>query len=109
MRMRFDMQGIRTDIAAEELMRRMFEGMKDACVMMEEAVVDECPEGEHEGSDTVALAMTIAHKVRFEGTSVIGTVGTGADYAVYNGMKALGIDSISSLSPAAKPFCTSAE
>lgn len=83
MRMRFDMQGIRTDIAAEALMRRMVEGMKAACEMMEAAAVNECPEGEHEGSDTVALAMTIASKVEVEGTSVIGTVGTGADYAVY--------------------------
>lgn len=83
MRMRFDMRGLRTDIAEEELMRRMVEGMKDACEMMEAAAVEECPEGEHEGSDTVALAMTIASKVEVEGTSVIGTVGTGADYAVY--------------------------
>lgn len=83
MRVSYDTSQLKIDEAMDELMRRINIGVSDACEIIERDAVARCPEGDHEGADTVSLAHSIAHRIDVDGDKVTGTVGTGLDYAVY--------------------------
>ena len=86
MKIGWDVSNLKIDAAADELMRRAVKGVADACEIIEADAVAQCPQGDHEGADTVALAQSIATRVDVGGHSgavVTGTVGTGLDYAIY--------------------------
>ena len=69
--------------AENEILQRIVKGVSMACAVVEAEAVDRCPEGDHEGADTVSLAASIATKVEVNGAKVSGVVGTGVDYAIY--------------------------
>ena len=83
MKIGYDVSGLKIDAAIDELIRRTIIGVKDACELIEADAVERCPEGDHEGADTVSLAHSIATKIDVNGAKVVGIVGTGLDYAVY--------------------------
>ncbi len=86
MKIGYDVSGLKIDETIDEIIRRTVAGVTDACLMIEEDAVERCPEGEHEGADTVSLAQSISSRVDiqgYDGAKVVGTVGSGLDYAVY--------------------------
>lgn len=86
MKIGYDTRGLKIDMAIDELIKRTITGVTDACLMIEADAVERCPEGDHEGADTVSLAQSIATRidvVGYDGAKVVGTVGSGLDYAVY--------------------------
>ena len=83
MKIGWDVSGLKIEQAADELIRRTIAGVSDACALIEADAVEKCPEGDHEGADTVSLAQSIATRLDVSGAKVVGIVGTGLDYAVY--------------------------
>lgn len=83
MKIGYDVSGLKVDLAIDELIKRTVTGVADACALIEADAVERCPEGEHEGADTVSLAQSIASRIDVNGAKAVGTVGTGLDYAVY--------------------------
>lgn len=83
MKIGYDVSGLRVDMAIDELIKRTVTGVADACALIEADAVERCPEGEHEGADTVSLAQSIASRIDVNGAKAVGTVGSGLDYAVY--------------------------
>lgn len=86
MKFGYDTSGLKIDQTIDELIKRTITGVTDACLMIEADAVERCPEGDHEGADTVSLAQSIATRidvVGYDGAKAVGTVGSGLDYAVY--------------------------
>ena len=83
MKIGWDVSNLKIGLAMDELERRAVQGVMDACEIIEADAVARCPEGDHEGADTVSLAQSIATRLDVNGAKVVGTVGTGLDYAVY--------------------------
>lgn len=83
MKIGYDVSGLKIDQAIDEIIRRTVQGVSNACLLIEADAVERCPEGEHEGADTVSLAQSIASKITVDGAKAVGVVGSGLDYAVY--------------------------
>ena len=86
MKIGWDVSGLKIGLAIDQLIERTAQGVADACALIEADAVERCPNGDHEGADTVSLAQSIATRVQvggYNGAVVTGVVGTGLDYAIY--------------------------
>ena len=100
MKFGYDTSGLRIDQAIEELARRTLAGVTDACLMIEADAVENYIEGKARNkkkrensdaedeseigdSDAISLAQSISSRVDVNGAKVVGTVGSGLEFAVY--------------------------